>query len=460
MKNSIKTVIDNQKKYFQSKNTFDISKRKNYLIKLRKEIRKNESEIELALFKDLGKSEGESYLTEIHFVYAELKIAINNIDKWAKRKSVRSSLLNFPSSDYIIAQPFGNTLHISPWNYPFQLSIAPLIGAIAAGNTVVLKPSEYSKNTSNILEKIISNVFEEELVKVFLGGPEVAKELLNLQWDYIFFTGSVSVGKIVAKQAAINLTPTTLELGGKNPCVVDETASVKVTAKRIVWGKFINCGQTCIAPDFLIVNKKIKEKLTLEIINQIKIIYGNNPEKSDSYGRIISNKHINFLSSLLKDQKIIYGGKIDEKLRYFEPTLVEVSDFNSDLMEQEIFGPILPIYEYDNFDEIDQIIYKYKNPLALYIFTKKRSFGEKFLRKHSFGGGAINDTVVHIINDRLPFGGIGNSGMGKYHGESTFKTFSHFKPYISKPLWIDIPLRYPPFKNKINLLKKVLKLLQ
>ena len=293
-----------------------------------------------------------------------------------------------------------------------------------------------------------------------LGGPELAKELLNHQWDYIFFTGSVNVGKIVAKKAAVNLTPTTLELGGKNPCIVDETASIKVTAKRIVWGKFINCGQTCIAPDFLIVNKRIKQKLTLEIINQIKILYGKNPQKSDSYGRIISNKHIKFLSSLLKDQKIIYGGKVDVKLKYFEPTLVEISSFKSDLMEQEIFGPILPIYGYDNFDEIDQIIYKYKNPLALYIFTKNRSFGEKFLRKYSFGGGAINDTVVHIINDRLPFGGIGNSGMGKYHGESTFKTFSHFKPYISKPLWIDIPLRYPPFKNKIKLLKKALKLIQ
>ncbi|MDC0210685.1 aldehyde dehydrogenase family protein, partial [Flavobacteriaceae bacterium] len=242
MKNLINTVITKQKAFFKSRNTFDVTKRKNYLIELRKEIRKNESEIEHALFKDLGKSEGESYLTEIHFVYAELKIAINNIEKWAKRKSVRSSLLNFPSSDYIIAQPFGNTLHISPWNYPFQLSIAPLIGAIAAGNTVVLKPSEYSKNTSIILEKIVSNVFEDELVKVLLGGPELAKELLNHQWDYIFFTGSVNVGKIVAKKAAVNLTPTTLELGGKNPCIVDETASIKVTAKRIVWGKFINCG--------------------------------------------------------------------------------------------------------------------------------------------------------------------------------------------------------------------------
>ena len=460
MKNLINTVINRQKSFFKNRNTFDISKRKYLLKKLRDEIRLNEKEIETALFNDLGKSEGESYLTEIHFVYSELKIAINNIDKWTKRKSIRSSLLNFPSSDYIIAQPYGVTLHISPWNYPFQLSIAPLVGAIAAGNTVVLKPSEYSKNTSLILEKIITAVFDEDLVKVVKGGPEVASELLNHQWDYIFFTGSVNIGKIVAKQAAINLTPTTLELGGKNPCIVDETASIKVTAKRIVWGKFINCGQTCIAPDFLIVNKKIKSKLITEIKNQIINIYGTDPQSSDSYGRIISEKHIDFLSSLLENEKIIHGGKINTETKYFEPTLVEIDNFNSKIMEQEIFGPILPIYSYEDFNEIDEIISKYKNPLALYIFTKNRSFGEEFLKRHSFGGGAINDTVVHIINDRLPFGGIGNSGMGKYHGESTFKTFSHFKPYISKPFWIDLPLRYPPFKNKIKFLKKVLKILQ
>jgi len=459
MKNLIKTVINKQKSFFNSKETFNVDLRIQHLLNLKKEIKNNEKEIELALFKDLGKSEGESYLTEIHFVYSELKIALKNIKKWTKRKSVRSSLLNFPSSDYIIAQPYGNTLHISPWNYPFQLSIAPLIGAIAAGNTVVLKPSEYSEHTTEILEKIINNVFDEQYVKVIKGGPEVATELLNYNWDYIFFTGSVNVGKIVAKQAALHLTPTTLELGGKNPCVVDESASLKVTAKRIVWGKFINCGQTCIAPDFLIVNKKIKEKLIFEIINQLKLIYGNDAEKSDSYGRIISEKHIKFLSSLIQDQKIIYGGKINEKLKYFEPTLIEIKGFDSKIMEQEIFGPILPIYEYDKFDEVDEIIDKYKNPLALYIFTKNKRFGEKFLNKHSFGGGAINDTVVHIINDRLPFGGIGNSGMGKYHGEATFNTFSHFKPYISKPLWIDIPLRYPPFKNKMKFLKKALKLM-
>jgi len=460
MKDIIKNIINKQRSFFNSKKTFNIKRRKELLIKLKKEIENNEKEIENALFKDLGKSEGESYLTELHFIYSELNIAIKNIDKWVKRKSVRSSLLNFPSSDYIIPQPYGITLHISPWNYPFQLSIAPLIGAIAAGNTVVLKPSEYSINTSVVLEKIIENVFPEELVKVVQGGPEEAAELLNYRWDYIFFTGNVNVGKIVAEKAAKFLTPTTLELGGKNPCIIDETASIKVTAKRIVWGKFINCGQTCIAPDFLIVNQKIKDKLIHEIINQIKDIYGDDPQLSESYGRIISKKHIDFLSTLLNNENIIYGGKIDSDNKYFEPTLVEIKDFNSDLMKQEIFGPILPIYEYKDFNEIDKIINRYRDPLALYIFTKKRKFGEKFLNNYSFGGGAINDTVVHIANDRLPFGGVGNSGMGKYHGESTFKTFSHFKPYISKPFWIDVPLRYPPFKKKISFLKKVLKLIQ
>jgi aldehyde dehydrogenase (NAD+) len=460
VKDIIKNIINKQRAFFNSKKTFDIQRRKELLKNLKKEIENNEKEIENALFKDLGKSEGESYLTELHFIYSELNIAIKNIDKWVKRKSVRSSLLNFPSSDYIIAQPYGITLHISPWNYPFQLSIAPLIGAIAAGNTVILKPSEYSINTSLVLEKIIDNVFPEDLVKVIQGGPEEANELLNYRWDYIFFTGSLNVGKIVAEKAAKFLTPTTLELGGKNPCIIDETASIKVTAKRIVWGKFINCGQTCIAPDFLIVNEKIKNKLVNEIINQIKHIYGDDAQVSDSYGRIISKKHIDFLSSLLNNENIIYGGKIDSENKYFEPTLVEITDFNSNLMKQEIFGPILPIYKYKDFNEIDEIISRYKDPLALYIFTKKRKFGEKFLNNYSFGGGAINDTVVHIANDRLPFGGVGNSGMGKYHGESTFKTFSHFKPYISKPFWIDLPLRYPPFKKKISFLKKVLKLIE
>lgn len=460
MDNSINYIVEKQRSFFSSGKTFDIKYRKSLLIKLKKQIQLKEKKIEESLFNDLGKSNGETFLTEIHFIYSELNIAIRNIKKWSKRKSVRSSLLNFPSSDYIIPEPYGNTLHISPWNYPFQLSIAPIIGAVAAGNTVLLKPSEYSKNTSDILEEIIKEVFDEGFVCVIKGGPKIASKLLDIQWDYIFFTGSVRIGKIVAEKAAKFLTPTTLELGGKNPCIVDETVSLKTAAKRIVWGKFINCGQTCLAPDFLIVNKKIKKNFINELINQIKILYSKNPEQSDSYGRIIGEKHLNYLSSLLIDQKIVHGGKTDIKNKYFEPTIVEIDNFDSKLMEDEIFGPILPIYTYEDFNEIDQIVKKYKNPLALYIFTKKREFGEQFLHKYSFGGGAINDTVIHVINDRLPFGGIGNSGMGKYHGESTFKTFSHYKPYLSKPLWIDIPLRYPPFKNKLNFLKNILKFIR
>ena len=458
MKNKQYKILELQQKFFKSGVLDKIEYRKNALIELKREIKKNEIDIQQALYIDLGKSEGESFLTEIHFVYNEIKIALKNLNKWTKRKSVRSSLLNFPSSDYIIAQPYGNTLHISPWNYPFQLSISPLIGAIAAGNTVVLKPSEFSIETSKILEKILHNIFDKGFVRVVQGGPDVASSLLNLKWDYIFFTGSVKVGKIVAKKAAQFLTPTTLELGGKNPCVVDESVSIKTTAKRIVWGKFINCGQTCIAPDFVIVNKKIKDDLVKEMILQIKNLFGNEPKKSSSYGRIISEKHLNHLESLLINQKILYGGKFSLKEKFFEPTLLEIKNFSSKIMEDEIFGPILPIYSYEDFKEVDEIIEKYKNPLALYIFTKKISLGEKFLHRHSFGGGAINDTVVHIINDKLPFGGIGNSGMGKYHGESTFNTFSHFKPYISRPLWIDIPLRYPPFEKKLKFLKKVLKI--
>ena len=459
MDNTLKSIINNQIDYFNSRKTLNINFRIQLLKSLKKEIELNEKEIENALNKDLGKSNGESYLTEIWFVYSEIKIALKNIKKWVKRKPIRSSLLNFPSSDFIVPEPYGNTLHISPWNYPFQLSIAPLVGAVAAGNTVLLKPSEYSINTSIVLEKILAKVFDDGFVKVVQGGPEVASKLLEFKWNYIFFTGSITVGKIVAQQAAKHLTPVTLELGGKNPCVIDETASIKVTAKRIVWGKFTNCGQTCIAPDFLIVNRKIKEKLIKEIINQLSLAYSNKPIESIEYGRIISEKHMNYLSSLLEDQKILYGGHFDIEKKYFEPTIIEINNFDSKLMKEEIFGPILPIVEYDNFNEVDEIIKRYTHPLAMYIFTKDIAFGKKFLESYPFGGGAINDTVVHIANDRLPFGGVGSSGMGKYHGKSTFETFSHYKPYISRPLWIDPPLRYPPFKNKINFMKKILKMI-
>ena len=459
MDKSLKSIIDNQINYFSSKKTIDIASRINSLKKLLKEIKASENEIELALYKDLGKSKGESYLTEINFVYTEINIALKNIKKWTKRKAVKSSLINFPSSDYIVPEPYGLTLHISPWNYPFQLSIAPLIGAVAAGNTVVLKPSEYSKNTSLLLEKILSKVFDPGHVVVVNGGVDVSTKLLEFKWDYIFFTGSIGVGKIIAKAAANNLTPTTLELGGKNPCIVDETASVEISAKRIVWGKFTNCGQTCIAPDFIVVNKKIKNKFIDALKKQIVEIYGNNVVDNDEYGRIISDKHMNYLVSLLEKENIIHGGKFNFDDKFFEPTLVEINNLESKVMEDEIFGPILPIIEYDDFKEVHDIIKKYSHPLALYIFTKKKEFGRKFLESYPFGGGAINDTVMHIANDRLPFGGVGQSGMGKYHGESTFNTFSHFKPYLNKPLWIDPPLRYPPFKNKINFLKKILKLI-
>ena len=459
MDKSLKSIIDNQINYFSSKKTIDIASRINSLKKLLKEIKASENEIELALYKDLGKSKGESYLTEINFVYTEINIALKNIKKWTKRKAVKSSLINFPSSDYIVPEPYGLTLHISPWNYPFQLSIAPLIGAVAAGNTVVLKPSEYSKNTSLLLEKILSNVFDPGHVVVVNGGVDISTKLLEFKWDYIFFTGSIVVGKIIAKAAANNLTPTTLELGGKNPCIVDETASIEISAKRIVWGKFTNCGQTCIAPDFIVVNKKIKNKFIDALKKQIVKIYGNNVVDNDEYGRIISDKHMNYLVSLLEKENIIHGGKFNFDDKFFEPTLIEINNLESKVMEDEIFGPILPIIEYDDFKEVHDIIKKYSHPLALYIFTKKKEFGRKFLESYPFGGGAINDTVMHIANDRLPFGGVGQSGMGKYHGESTFNTFSHFKPYLNKPLWIDPPLRYPPFKNKINFLKKILKLI-
>lgn len=390
MDNSLKSIIDNQKNYFSSKKTIDIESRIKSLKKLLKEIKINEKEIEYALFSDLGKSKGESYLTEINFVYTEINIALKNIKKWAKRKAIKSTLINFPSSDYIIPEPYGITLHISPWNYPFQLSIAPLIGAIAAGNTIVLKPSEYSIHTSKLLEKIISNVFDPGHVVVINGGIDVSSKLLEFKWDYIFFTGSTQIGKIVAKKAAEHLTPTTLELGGKNPCIIDESVNLNVAVKRIVWGKFLNCGQTCIAPDFILCHKSNKDEFISLLINRLKKIYNSDAYNSSNYSKIISSKHVERLKDLMNNNNIIYGGNYNIKTKFFEPTIVEIENHKTKLIEEEIFGPILPIIEFKNESELYKILSFYKNPLAFYVFTNRKKFGEKLMKDFSFGGGQVD----------------------------------------------------------------------
>jgi len=456
---NISKKYEKQKKFFNSGTSKSIQYRINSLKKLKKNISLNENEIINALKSDLGKSETETFFSEIALIYIEINLALKNVKRWSKKRKISSSLINFLSSDYIIPEPYGVTLNISPWNYPFQLSISPLIGAVAAGNTVMLKPSEFSSKTSEIIKKIIETTFEKGHVDVILGGPEIGSKLLDFNWDYIFFTGSTNIGKIVAQKAAINLTPTTLELGGKNPCIVDETANLKVASKRIVFGKFLNCGQTCIAPDFILVHESVKKDFTEKIIERIKKIYNEDVENSENYSRIINKKHFSRLIKLLEKDKIIYGGKNNPNSNFIEPTLIDGSNFNSSLMKEEIFGPILPVVSYSNKDELKKILDNYKDPLAFYIFSNDKKFSNELIKRYSFGGAAINDTISQIVNHRLPFGGIRNSGLGSYHGKQSFKTFSFYKPYIVKSNIFDLNAKYKIDSSSLmyKLLKRVVK---
>jgi len=430
--------------------------RKKKLKQLLQVVINHEKEIISALYNDFKKPEFEVVVTETSYVISDLKDTIKNINSWAKPKWVLPSILNFPSSDYILHEPYGKVLIISPWNYPYQLALCPLIAAVAAGNQVVVKPSELTPNTSKIIAKIISEVFDKEHVEVAEGGIEVSEKLLAQRWDYIFFTGSVAVGKIVAKAAAEFLTPVTLELGGKNPCIIDKNCNIKLTAKRIVWGKFINAGQTCIAPDYIIANSKIKSKLIVALKEEIIIAYGENPEESKDFARIVNTKNWKRLKSFLDNETILYGGKINESDNYIAPTLLEDSKLDSLVMQDEIFGPILPIISYQEESEIEKIISKYEKPLSLYVFSNNTKWAKSIVKKYSFGGGCINDTVVHFSNKRLPFGGVGYSGIGAYHGRLSFETFSHKKAIVNKKTWLDLPIRYAPYSGKIKTLKKLL----
>ena len=433
-----------------------VDNRKKTLIKLLNRISFYESEIIDALYKDFKKSAFEAYVTEINIVREDLKYTIKHINSWAKPKRVLSSLLNFPSSDYIYSEPYGKVLIVSPWNYPFQLALSPVIAAFAAGNQVTLKPSELTPNTSSLLSKIIRETFEVQEVVAVLGDAELAKSLLAKKWDYIFFTGSVGVGKKVYEAAAKNLTPVTLELGGKNPCIVDDTGSIELKARRIVWGKFINAGQTCIAPDFILVKSNIKDEFVQHLIAEIKKAYSENPELSPDYCRIINKNNWSRLTELLNNQTIIYGGIGNEEDRYLAPTLVDQPRLESELMKDEIFGPILPILTYDSFDDLKNIILPLPKPLSLYVFTEEEHFRERCIHQFSYGGGCINDTIIHFGNRRLPFGGVGNSGIGAYRGKLSFDTFSHQKAIVKRKNWLDIPFRYAPYGTKLKTLKRIL----
>ena len=437
--------------------TTDIKYRKESLKKLLHVITQNEEAIITALYNDFKKPAFEAVLTETNYVIGDLKETIKNINSWAKPKKVWSSLLNFPSSDYIYSEPYGNVLILSPWNYPFQLALCPLVAAVAAGNKVTLKPSELTPHTSAIIAKIISETFPVKDVVVVTGDATIAADLLKKRWDYIFFTGSVGVGKIVAKAAAENLTPVTLELGGKSPCIVDETANLELSARRIVWGKIINAGQTCVAPDYILVHHKMKDTFVKFLIQEIEKALGPNPEESADYARIINLKNWQRQLSLLENQKILYGGQSTQDSLYLAPTLLDEPKMDSLVMKEEIFGPILPILSYESKDEIDKIISSFDKPLALYLFSQNNYFIDEVLQKYSFGGGCINDTVIHLVNNKLPFGGVGNSGMGAYHGKLSFDIFSHKKSIVKRGTWLDLPLRYAPYGDKLKTIRKLLK---
>jgi aldehyde dehydrogenase (NAD+) len=422
---------------------------------LYQEIQRQEDAICEAIYADFQKPKFESLGTETQLVLAELKYAIKHVKSWSKPKRVPSALINFPSKEWIQYEPFGKVLIISPWNYPFMLALSPLIGALAAGNTAVIKPSELSPNTSQIIAAIIKKVFPPEYVAVVEGGVEVSTQLLAEKWEYIFFTGSTAVGKIVYKSAAEHLTPVTLELSGKNPCIVDETASIQLAAKRIAWGKFLNGGQTCIAPDYILVHHSKKTALITALKAEIEAFYGKDMQQSLDFARMATEKHYQDLKTKLEGENVVFGGDVDDVTRYIAPTLVDEPAQDSALMAGEIFGPILPILGYSDEQEIHNYVARYEKPLAFYVFSNRKKFQKQLMERYPFGGGTINDTIIHISNKHLPFGGVGASGIGGYHGKFSFELFSHKKAIVKRGTWLDVPVRYAPYKLSEQWAKRI-----
>lgn len=456
---NLQSILEEQRNYFNTGATRSLGFRIEKLKILKKIIKENEKEILEALWLDLHKSEFEAYATEIGIILDEINFVTKHLKSWSKTKRVRTPLTNFLSSSYIYSEPYGVSLIISPWNYPFQLLMAPLIGAIAAGNCAMLKPSEYSTNTTKVIMKIIEASFSQEFVCVVepYGGKESAQALLKEEFDYIFFTGSVPVGKIVMEAASKHLTPVTLELGGKSPCIVDKEADVKLAARRITWGKFVNAGQTCVAPDYILVHKDVKAGLLTEITKCIKEFFGENPVHSKDFPRIINERQLHRLIGLLNKGDIVTGGEYIEMERYIAPTIIENITWNDPIMLEEIFGPILPVIEFSDLEEVIKIVNSKPKPLALYFFSNNKKWQERIIEMISYGGGCINDTIMHVASPYLPFGGVGASGMSAYHGKGSYDTFSHKKSVTKKSNLIDIKIRYAPYNDKIKLLKKLMK---
>lgn len=446
----IKQLVQKQRNYFYTGATLHIDSRLRAIDQLKNCILKYESEISSALQKDLGKSIVESYMCETGLVLSEISYMLKHTRLFTGEKTVWTPLAQFHSRSYKKPSPYGVALIMSPWNYPFLLTMDPLVDAIAAGNTVILKPSAYSPHTSGIVRKIIQECFDERYIAVVTGGRAENTCLLNEHFDHIFFTGSQNVGKEVMKSASRFLTPVTLELGGKSPCIVEKSANIKLAARRIVFGKYLNCGQTCVAPDYIYCDRSVKERLIKEIRRQIQKQFGKDPLHNPQYGKIINEKHFDRITGLMQPEKIVCGGGINRDTLQIEPTVLDNITFGDPVMQEEIFGPLMPILTYDTLEEAIRNIRALPHPLALYIFTGNKANARKVISHCGFGGGCINDTIIHLATSEMGFGGFGESGMGAYHGKAGFETFSHYKSIVDKKTWLDLPMRYQPYKNIYN----------
>ncbi|HHC5716663.1 TPA: aldehyde dehydrogenase [Staphylococcus aureus] len=457
--NIIEQKFYDSKAFFNTQQTKDISFRKEQLKKLSKAIKSYESDILEALYTDLGKNKVEAYATEIGITLKSVKNARKELKNWTKTKNVDTPLYLFPTKSYIKKEPYGTVLIIAPFNYPFQLVFEPLIGAIAAGNTAIIKPSELTPNVARVIKRLINETFDANYIEVIEGGIEETQTLIHLPFDYVFFTGSENVGKIVYQAASENLVPVTLEMGGKSPVIVDETANIKVASERICFGKFTNAGQTCVAPDYILVHESVKDDLITALSKTLREFYGQNIQQSPDYGRIVNLKHYHRLTSLLNSAQmnIVFGGHSDEDERYIEPTLLDHVTNDSAIMQEEIFGPILPILTYQSLDEAIAFIHQRPKPLSLYLFSEDENATQRVINELSFGGGAINDTLMHLANPKLPFGGVGASGMGRYHGKYSFDTFTHEKSYIFKSTRLESGVHLPPYKGKFKYIKAFFK---
>ncbi|EJN0134380.1 TPA: aldehyde dehydrogenase [Staphylococcus aureus] len=457
--NIIEQKFYDSKAFFNTQQTKDISFRKEQLKKLSKAIKSYESDILEALYTDLGKNKVEAYATEIGITLKSIKNARKELKNWTKTKNVDTPLYLFPTKSYIKKEPYGTVLIIAPFNYPFQLVFEPLIGAIAAGNTAIIKPSELTPNVARVIKRLINETFDANYIEVIEGGIEETQTLIHLPFDYVFFTGSENVGKIVYQAASENLVPVTLEMGGKSPVIVDETANIKVASERICFGKFTNAGQTCVAPDYILVHESVKDDLITALSKTLREFYGQNIQQSPDYGRIVNLKHYHRLTSLLNSAQmnIVFGGHSDEDERYIEPTLLDHVTNDSAIMQEEIFGPILPILTYQSLDEAIAFIHQRPKPLSLYLFSEDENATQRVINELSFGGGAINDTLMHLANPKLPFGGVGASGMGRYHGKYSFDTFTHEKSYIFKSTRLESGVYLPPYKGKFKYIKAFFK---